>query len=156
MAATLAGVFSNWGGTPEAVNVVIRFFEEGTDTEVAKYARVSDAGGNFTVVGCLIGTYDVGIKPQGALSRLVASQTFTDGNTTNVNFGETCFGDLQFDDWITVADLSILNGAYYNTAGDCWTYAGDWLLPDWPVGNGGVAGRGALYRQIGIGVQSIG
>ena len=138
MAATLRGTLVNWGGAPEAVNVIIRFFEEGTDTEVAKYARVSNGAGVFTVVGCLIGTYDVGIKPQGALSKLVASQTFTDGNTTDVDFGTVYFGDLNFDDFITMADSGIMTGPGWNTAGDCAGYAGDWLMPA-PVAAGGIA-----------------
>jgi len=133
MSATLHGTITFWAGAPEANNLVIRFFTPGTDTEVHKSASVSDSSGDFYVYDAPVGTYDVGVKSLDSLSRLVASQIFTDGETTTIDFGESALGDLNRDDYITAADLSILNGAYYGEGGDCYGYAGNWLLPTCPV-----------------------
>lgn len=127
-AATLHGTITNSDGVQLNHNIVVRFFAEGTDTEIHKSVCVSDATGNFYVYDAPIGTYDVGIKPQGALSNLVASQTFTSGNTTAVAFGDVNFGDLTFDDMVTAADQGVMLN-HWNTAGDCVGYAGNWLIP---------------------------
>jgi len=77
---------------------------------------------------------------------------FTDGLTTNINFGNLLRGDLNQDDCVTAADFSILS-VQIGTCGACLGYAGDWLLPcDIPAddcGGGGVAAKGAAYKIIG-------
>jgi len=132
MSATLHGTLTTYGATPEAVNIVVRFFTPGTDTEIHRSASVSDNNGDFYVYDAPVGTYDVGIKPQAALSKLVASQTFTEGETTDVAFGEVYFGDLDFNDAGTIMDFSIFSGGANGKAGDCAGYAGDWLMPQCP------------------------
>jgi len=131
MSATLHGTITNSDGVQLNHNIVVRFFTPSTDTEVHKSAAVSDASGNFYVYDAPAGTYDVGIKPQGALSNLVASKTFTEGNTTDVAFGDVRFGDLTFDDAVTAADRGVLLN-HWGIGGDCYGYAGDWLLPQCP------------------------
>jgi len=152
MAATLSGTITNIMGVQLDNNIVVRFFEQGTTNEVMRAASVSNAAGVFIVTGITPGTYDVGIKPQGALSELVLAQVFTDGVTTNIVFGNTRWGDLNFDDIINVADRNVMYG-YWNIGGDCFGYPGDWHLPcDIPAddcGGGGVAAKGAAYKIIG-------
>lgn len=137
MAATLHGTITNPDGVQLNHNIVVRWFEEGIDTEVHKSAAVSDASGDFYVYDAPVGTYDVGIKPQGALSELVASQTFVEGETTDVAFGDVRFGDISFDDRVTSADRGVMNN-HFGVVGNCHGYAGDWLLPQCPVPYPGV------------------
>lgn len=150
MAATLDGhITANL--PPGGTNLVIRFFTPDTDTEVAKYARATDAAGDFTITGIVPGTYDVGIKNAGSLSNLAEDQVFTEGNTTDIDFGAIRMGDLNNDDADTVADRTVMY-LWWGLPGDCVGYAGNWLMPDWPAAAGG---GGALYRQVDIGVQSF-
>jgi len=153
MAATLTGHVTLQ--SQAATNLVVRFFTPNTDTEEHKAAVATDGAGDFTVTGIPAGTYDIGIKNMASLSLLQEDKVFTDGNTTDVTFGTLLLGDLIHgadEDYISLSDYNLLI-ANYDTAGPCWGYAGDWLLPcDIPVddcGGGGVAGKGAAYKMIG-------
>jgi len=109
-------------------NLVIRFFTPGTDTEVMKAAATPDAAGDFTIGGIIAGIYDVGVKAQNTLSLLAASETFTDGNTTDIVFGAIRGGDLNEDDIVDGVDFGILS-FHMGQWGPCCGYAGDWSLP---------------------------
>jgi len=125
MGATLNGSVTMPGGRK---NLVIRFFTSGTQTEVAKYARPLDATGAFIITGITPGTYDVGIKCDSSLSLLAKDQVFTEGNTTNINFGTLLEGDLNGNDYVGSVDYSILSSNFHKL-GDCYGYVGDWLMP---------------------------
>jgi len=115
-----------------AVNLIIRFFvPDSPDTEVMIAASPTNASGNFTIYGITPGTYDVGVKCDNSKSILVEDAVFTAGNTTEIAFGNLLRGDLNQDDAVIALDFSILN-AQFNTIGDCWGYAGDWLMPECP------------------------
>ena len=140
MSATLAGNIALQSGG--ALNVVVRFFTPNTQTEVFKYARATDASGNFTITGITPGTYDVGVKAQGGLSILAQDKVFTEGNTTTINFGTMYMGDIYYtsgdEDYIGSGDYSLVV-ANQDKVGDCYGYAGNWLMPTWPTGGGGIA-----------------
>jgi len=130
MSATLHGYISSnlpSGGT----NIVVRFFTPNTQTEVMKACSPTDASGYFTIYGITPGTYDVGIKNDGSLSNLARNQTFTEGNTTDVNFGAIRMGDLNNDDYVTGADRDTMY-LWWNVGGDCYGYPGNWLMPACP------------------------
>ena len=126
MSATLAGSVTL--GSFGAKNFVVRFFTPGTQTEVMKACSPSDINGNFTIYGITPGTYDVGIKCDSSLSLLAKDQVFTEGNTTNINFGTLLEGDLNGNDYVGSVDFSILSGNFQKL-GDCYGYVGDWLMP---------------------------
>jgi len=141
MSATLAG---NIGLTGlGAVNLVVRFFTPNTQTEVMKACSPTDASGNFTIYGVTPGTYDVGVKCDNSLSLLTEDQVFTEGNTTNINFGNLLRGDLNQNDACTSVDYSILAGNF-NKAGACYGYPGNWLIPACPSPPPG----GACYGYV--------
>ena len=96
-------------------------------------AHLTATANYFTIYGITPGTYDVGIKSGGYLSLLAASQVFTEGNTTNVNFGTFVgiAGDLIDNDWVTASDSSAFSSGY-NKKGACYGYAGNWLIPACP------------------------
>jgi len=94
--------------------------------------------GYFTIYGITPGTYDVGIKCDSSLSLLAEDKVFTEGNTTDIAFGTLLQGDLNGSDKVDGFDVSILNGNY-GSQGACRGYAGNWLIPTWPTGGGGIA-----------------
>lgn len=155
MAATMDGTINI--GAFQQVNLVVRFFqtEDSTHVEKFKSCAYTDALGDFTVEGIPPGTYDVGVKSDCSVSEVVLGKVFTDGNTTDVDFGTLRRGDLDGDDYVGGGDYSIYS-SNFNEVGGCWGWGGDWLLPDDACEPcvGGAVGRGALFRQIGIGVQS--
>ena len=142
MAATLQGNV-NLGGTP--VNLVVRFFTPNTDTEVMKACAPTDANGDFTIYGITPGTYDVAVKADNSLANLMEDEVFTDGNTTEINFGQLRRGDVTGDDNSSILDISAV-GAWVGTQGACWGYAGDWLLPQCP--SPPPPGGGACYGYV--------
>jgi len=129
--ATLQGTVGIYSSIP--INVIVRFFTPGTTTETYKAAAPTNTSGVFTITGIPPGTYDVAIKSSGYLSLLVASQVFTEGATTNVNFGSFIGfgGDIVDNDWVTTSDQNAF-GAGYGKKGACYGYAGDWLMPQCP------------------------
>jgi len=129
MSATLAGNVAI--GANGARNVVVRFFTPDTDTEVFKACAPTDASGDFTIYGCPVGTYDVGLRADGCLTMLEEDKVFTEGNTTDIDFGTPYYGDLKITDKVDAFDVSALNMSY-GVSGACRGYAGDWLLPQCP------------------------
>lgn len=125
MGATLNGSVTMQGGQK---NLVIRFFIPGAQTEVAKYARALNAGGAFVIIGITPGTYDVGVKCDSSLSLLAEDKVFTEGNTTNINFGTLLGGDLTGDDYIDTTDYATLSANWLKWGG-CFGYPGNWLMP---------------------------
>jgi len=141
MSATLTG---NVGLTGFGrVNLVVRFFTPDSDTEICKACAPTDADGDFTIYGIPAGTYDVGVKCDNSKSILVEDEVFSDGDTTDIDFGNLLRGDLNQDDAVVAGDFSILNGQF-NTIGDCYGYAGDWLIPVCPSPPPG----GACYGYV--------
>ena len=126
--ATLQGTVGIYSSIP--INVIVRFFTPGTTTETYKAAAPTNTSGVFTITGIPPGTYDVAIKSGGYLSLLVASQVFTEGATTNVNFGTFIGlrGVIVDNDWIISLDQSAFS-AGYSKKGACYGYPGNWLMP---------------------------
>jgi hypothetical protein len=129
MPATLDGHVNIPAGG--AINLVVRFFTPDTDTEQFRACSPTDANGAFTIYGIPPGTYDVGVKSDKSLSILAEDKVFTEGNTTDINFGDLALGDLSNDDYVTLSDRTILY-AYWGLGGDCAGYSGDWLMPQCP------------------------
>jgi len=108
-----------------ATNITVRFFSPGTQNEnvAMKTHTTTDSSGNFTIGGLTPGTYDVAVKGQTSLSKLVANVTLTAGNTTVVDFGALSEGDSSNDDYIDGSDYGPLSSAwlsYPGCPGDNW------------------------------------
>jgi hypothetical protein len=129
MSATLAGNVGLQGAPP--VNIVVRFFTPNTTTEVMKACSPTDASGNFTIYGITPGTYDVGVKSDLSLSNLAEDKVFTEGNTTNVNFGALRRGDVDGNDVVNADDRDWVY-IYWGQSGGCSGYPGNWLIPQCP------------------------
>jgi len=102
-----------------ATNVTVRFFTPGTQNEnvAMKTHTTTDSSGNFTISGLTPGTYDVAVKGQTSLSKLVANVTLTTGNTTVVDFGALSEGDSSNDDYIDASDYATLSAAWLSWPG---------------------------------------
>lgn len=95
--------------------VTVRFLELGTNIEVMQASTVTDGSGNFAITGISPGTYDVCVKGYTSLSILKANQVFTEGNVTSINFGVLLEGDANDDDYITDADIALVEGDAWGT-----------------------------------------
>jgi len=143
MAATLSGNVDLTLLDP--VNLVVRFFTPGTDTEVMKACSPTDASGNFTIYGITPGTYDVGVKSDNSLSLLAEGEEFTEGETTEISFGVLKRGDITNDDYVAELDNSLIS-LYWHQWGPCYGYAGNWLMP--PCPGGAPPPGGACYGYV--------
>ena len=91
--------------------LVVRFFDNATHNETAwsPINVTTDAYGNFTIDGVVVGTYDVGVKNWTSLSRMSSGEVFSAGNTTTINFttaGVLSEGDTDNDDQVKLADFN--------------------------------------------------
>lgn len=125
MTATLSGKVSL--GTYAGLKLVVRFFATGTQTEIFKSWNSTDASGNFTITGIPAGIYDVGIKADNSISILKTNQTFTEGTTTNIDFGALLRGDENGDDVGVLVDYSLWLTGNAKTGG-CYGYSGNWIV----------------------------
>jgi len=111
-----------------ATNVTVRFFDPGThnDAMPKKYAT-TDGSGNFTIGGITPGTWDVAVKGETSVSKLVANVTLTAGNTTVVDFGTMREGDANNNDYIDASDYAALSFAWLSYPGLLnWNPAADY------------------------------
>jgi len=88
----------------------VKFFNSTTQNETAwsPMNSTTNSTGVFNITGLEPGTYDIGIKNWTCLSEVNTSVALTAGNTTVVDFGMTREGDSNNDDWIVLADRTIL------------------------------------------------
>ena len=77
------------------------------------------------------------------MSVLVENQTFTDGETTDIDFGTLKGGDVNGDDICKVNDYNVVL-TNYGLKGDCYGYSGNWLVPQCPSPPPG----GACYGYV--------
>ena len=124
--ATLVGnvTFIGRGGSPCSTWIepfVVHFFQAGNLSNEMAWSPINATTNNtgvFTITGLTPGTYDIGIKGGTGLSELVTNVTLTAGNTSVVDFGTIRVGDANKDDYITVADRTLLYGGWGTKAGD--------------------------------------
>jgi len=88
----------------------VRFFNSTTGNETAwsPMNATTNSTGVFNITGIDPGTYNISIKNWTCLSEVNSSVTLGAGNTTVVDFGMTREGDSNNDDWIVLADRTIL------------------------------------------------
>jgi len=114
--------FSGKGAAPCSTWIepfVVKGFEPGNLSHVLWIANATTNNtGVFIIPGLTPGMYDVGIKNWTCLSELVTGVTLSAGNTTVVNLGTIRVGDANDDDYITIADRTLLYGGWGTKAGD--------------------------------------
>jgi len=100
---------------------VVHFFQPGNlsnETGWSPINATTNTTGFFNITGLTAGTYDIGIKGGTGLSELNTSVTLTGGATTPpVDFGTIRVGDANNDDYITIADRTLLYGGWGSSQG---------------------------------------
>jgi len=133
--ATLEGnvTFPGRGGPPDSKwieDFVVRFFQGGS--EVRTDNVTTNSSGYFNITGIDPGTYNISIKNWTCLSELEVGVALTAGNTTVVDFGMTREGDSNNDDWIVLADRTILYTGWGTHEGDAgWNAHCDFNRDGW-------------------------
>jgi len=128
--------FAERGSAPcgtwiEPFNVML--FEPGNLSHMLWTGNATtNSTGVFNITGLTPGTYDIGIKNWTCLSEVNASVTLTADNTTVVYFGTTREGDSNNDDWIVLADRTILYTGWGTQQGDAgWNAHCDFNRDGW-------------------------
>ena len=129
----------------ESFNVTL--FELGNLSNVQwAGSAITNKTGVFTINGIAPGTYDISIKNWTCLSEVNTSVTLTAGNTTVVDFGTTREGDSNNDDWIVLADRTILYTGWGSQEGDAgWNAHCDFNRDGWLT----LADRTLMYTYWG-------
>ncbi len=110
-------------GRPAAPNgqwqvpVTVELFVTGNTTPVLTYSTNTDINGQFTISGVPVGTYNIGVKSTHTLKRVKLSQALVAGGN-NINFGTLLEGDANNDNFVTLADFSLLLNSFNKTLGD--------------------------------------
>lgn len=114
-AATLEGSVE-LQGRPET-EITVRLLQPGTDIEIKEVTTTTADYGLFTVMDIAPGIYDVCVKGYTSLSILKTNQVFTEGSPTTIDFGILIEGDINGDDWVTMADKVLLDVAWDSIPG---------------------------------------
>jgi len=112
----------------------VRFFNSTTGNETAwsPMNATTNSTGVFTITGIAPDSYNVSIKNWTCLSEVNTSVTLTAGSTTVVHFGMTREGDSNNDDWIVLADRTILYTGWGTQQGDAgWNAHCDFNRDGW-------------------------
>ena len=97
----------------------VTLFDVGTTNVHWSGSATTNNTGVFTITGFTPDTYDIAIKNWTCLSELKTNVVLTLGATTVVAFTSTTReGDSNNDDWITMADLSLLLTGWGSQEGD--------------------------------------
>ena len=117
--ATLIGHMT-FPGTVAGRVMTVRFYDPANKTEMgwSPLYGTTDASGNFTVDNVTPGTWDVLATNCSSLTEMSLGETFTAGNTTYVNFGDSREGDSDGDDWVTLYDRAQLYNGWGSAAGE--------------------------------------
>ena len=100
--------------------LVVKFFDNSTKLEMgwSPINITTDAYGNFTIDGVVVGTYDIGVKNWTSLSRMAYGKNFTAGNATAIDFGLLIESDTDNDDQVKLADFNRILTNYNAKPGD--------------------------------------
>ena len=149
--ATLEGHvnFSGRGSPPCGTWIepfVVRGFEPGNLTnELWTENATTNATGVFTITGLDPSTYDIGIKNWTCLSEMETGVALITGATV-VDFDATREGDSNNDDWIVLADRTILYTGWGSQEGDAgWNAHCDFNRDGWLT----LADRTLMYTYWG-------
>lgn len=109
--------------TQWATPVQVELYVTGNPAPVATYNTVTNNSGQFVITGIPLGTYNIGVKNSHTLRRVLLSQTLVpEGN--NLNFGTLVEGDVNNNNAISLADLSLLINTFNKAFGDPGFIAG--------------------------------
>lgn len=94
----------------------VKFYEVGTTNLVFSTVANVDAAGNFTVGDLTPGTYSVAVKTATTL-QVIQNTTLSSGANA-VDFGQLQSGDANNDNYVDLADFSLLSDAFLLLPGE--------------------------------------
>jgi probable HAF family extracellular repeat protein len=104
-------------GDVTAVPVVVEIRSPGTTTVLQRQTITLSAGGSFSIVSSLVGTYDVAAKASHWLRKTIRNVVFTgNGYVGGLSFS-LINGDVNGDNVINLADLDAIAEAWHSTPG---------------------------------------
>ncbi len=120
--ATLTGTITLQGrpAAPDAqwqVPVQVELYTTGNPEPVYTYNVTIDQNGQFIISGIPAGTYNIGVKNSHTMRNGINGQVLAAGSN-NINFGILLEGDVDNDNYVTLADISILVNSFNQTVGD--------------------------------------
>jgi hypothetical protein len=110
-------------GRPTAPNarwivpVQVELYVTGNPTPVTTFNTTTNMSGQFTVTGVPAGTYNIKVKSSHTLARVITGQVLVTGSNA-IDFGTLLEGDANNDNFVTLADLSLLINSFNKTVGD--------------------------------------
>lgn len=93
------------------------FYEPSTDTLLTSFTAELNLDGDFTISDMEVGTFDIIVEVDGYLQKGFANVVITVGTNT-LTIGEMSRGDINNDNNVGLADVSILNAAFGTEVGN--------------------------------------
>lgn len=115
--ASIAVTLGNYSGDVTQVPVTVQFRLPGTTTVVSTQTVYPSASGMLSLKAPGVGTYDVSMKASHWLRRTLTSQAFGAAGTTSMS-ATLINGDVNGDNYVTVADRSLVTSALGTGLGD--------------------------------------
>lgn len=101
----------DWNQNCGEREIVVSFYQPGSSIPEIQYLGVMSADGDFSIPDVDFGTYDVLIKVQGLLSKIVYDfEVSTSGDL--LTFSGLKRGDVNNNNVINLVDLSVINASY--------------------------------------------
>lgn len=99
------------------VPIQVELYVSGNPTPIETFNTTTDNTGQFTITGVPTGTFNIRVKNAHTLARVLTGQTLV-LPSNNFNFGTLIEGDVNNDNFVTLADLSLLINSFNKTVGD--------------------------------------
>lgn len=102
--------------TNHSGDYAVKLYEVGSPTASYDLTATADAAGNMTLTGIAPGTYDLAVQRVGFLQRV--QQITIGAGANNATMNILVAGDCNGDNFVTIADFSILATSFNKAAGD--------------------------------------
>lgn len=107
--ATLQGNVTLQGRTNNTATLTIKLYTPNMNTQIGSdFMATADANGDFTLPGLPAGTFDIYIKKDNYLQKILEDVTLPSGGNASEAFGQLLTGDANNDNFVTLADFSVL------------------------------------------------
>ncbi len=116
MDGTIDGSIS-WNSACGSRAIQVKFYDPETETLIFEMNDSMDSEGHFSFTGIAPGIYDIIVKADGYLAKLIPDFSVTNG-TNNLVAGSLIPGDFSGDNYINIIDISLLSPAFGSSIGD--------------------------------------
>lgn len=107
----------NWNPNCGSRSTSIKLYEPGTTNLLDEYVVSLNVNGTFTINTIQAGTYDIFIKVDGYLEKGIPDVAIASG-INSLTVGDITNGDVNNDNTVSIADVSLVNACFGSTAGN--------------------------------------